>query len=194
MFSLFLSVIAITSVAAVPAPPLRVCADPANLPFSDRMRGGFDNRIAAVIASDLHRQIQFVWMPESRRFVRKTLDAGRCDMLMGAPSALSGVLSSDPYYESEYVLVSRKDRSLRVRSFDDPMLNGSRIGVQIAGDEYTPPAAALARRGLAPRLRAFPISGNAIVRAVESNQIDLAAMWGPAAGYFAMHSDVPLTI
>src|SRR5947209_726663 len=101
MYSLFLSFVVMA------APPLRVCADPANLPFSSRDAAGFDNRIARLVASELHRPLDFVWMPETKHFVRKTLAASKCDVLMGVPQGLPDVLTTQPYYRSSYVFVSR---------------------------------------------------------------------------------------
>lgn len=39
--------------AAFAAPPLRVCADPNNLPFSNARGEGFENKIARLLARDL---------------------------------------------------------------------------------------------------------------------------------------------
>ena len=46
----------LASLSAIAAPPLRICADPDNLPFSNRAGAGFDDRIAVLVARDLHRR------------------------------------------------------------------------------------------------------------------------------------------
>src|SRR3954466_9246804 len=93
--------------AAAPAAPLRVCADPNNLPFSNRRLEGFENKIAAIVARDLGRPIAYVWQPQRRGFLRTTLNAQRCDVVIGIPSELEAVHTTRPYYRSTYVFVSR---------------------------------------------------------------------------------------
>src|SRR5689334_13761562 len=96
-------------------PPLRVCADPNNLPFSNRRQEGFENRIATLVARDLHRPLRYVWLPERRGYVRRTLNAGICDVLLGVPEHLETVLPTRPYYRSTYVFLSRADDPRVVR-------------------------------------------------------------------------------
>jgi mxaJ protein len=197
--------------AAVPrsprasAPPLRVCADPNNLPFSNRAQEGFENRIAALLAADLGRSLRYVWLPERRGYVRHTLGSGVCDMLLGVPEHLeAAVLLTRPYYRSTYVFLSRADDRRRVRSLDDPLLRQLKVGVHMIGDDYqnTPPAHALARRHIDRNVVGFPIYGDyakpnppsKIVEAVASGDIDLAIVWGPFAGYFAPKQAVKLRI
>ncbi|HET6778742.1 MAG TPA: transporter substrate-binding domain-containing protein, partial [Gemmatimonadales bacterium] len=117
-----------------PAPPLRICADPNNLPFSNQRLEGFENRIAELIARELKTTVSYVWWAQRRGFIRNTLAAGQCDVVMGVPSDLPSVLTTRPYYRSRYVFVSRADRNLVVRSFDDSLLQELRIGVQVVGD------------------------------------------------------------
>src|SRR5215213_9385377 len=81
-------------------PVLRVCADPNNLPFSNRAQAGFENRLAQLVARELHRTVEYTWWPQRRGFVRQTLDAGRCDLVMGMPSTDDRILTTRPYYAS----------------------------------------------------------------------------------------------
>jgi quinoprotein dehydrogenase-associated probable ABC transporter substrate-binding protein len=190
--------------AAATAPPLRVCADPNNLPFSNRREEGFDNRIADLVASELGRPLRYVWLPERRGFVRRTLGAGLCDVLLGVPEHLEAVLPTRPYYRSTYVFLSRADDPRTVRTLDDPLLRKLRVGVHMIGDDYqnTPPAHALARRHITSNVVGFPIYGDyakpnppsKIVEAVARGDIDLAIVWGPFAGYFAPRQPVKLRI
>src|SRR5437868_2265902 len=110
--------------AARPAEPrvLRICADPNNLPFSNARREGFENRIAALVARDLQARLEYTWMPQRRGFFRNTLKAGRCDVVVGVPSAFELAATTSPYYRSTYVFVSRSDRRLDIRSLDDSLL------------------------------------------------------------------------
>ena len=182
----------------------RVCADPNNLPFSNREEQGFENRIASLLARELHLPVVYTWLPQGRGFVRKTLKAGLCDVILGVPAAYGPTLTTRPYYRSTYVFVQRADRNLSVTSLDDTVLRRLRIGVQMIGDDYhnTPPVQALATRGIIDNVIGFPIFGDygepnperRIVDAVASDTIDVAIVWGPLAGYFASRGAVPLTI
>src|SRR5579884_1504757 len=134
---------------------IRVCADPNNLPYSNDAREGFENRLAELIAKDLGASLEYFWWPGRKTFIEKTLNQGRCDVVMGVPRDLNSVLTTEPYYRSTYVLVSRKDGAPVVTSLLDPRLENWRIGVQIVGDDYAPPANILARRGLTSHLVGF---------------------------------------
>lgn len=186
-----------------PAVPLRVCADPNNLPFSNDRKEGLENRLADLVARELRTTVSYVWWAQRRGFVRNTLAAGQCDLIMGVPSNLPSVLATRPYYRSSYVFVTRKDRNLGITSFDDPRLRQLRIGVQVVGDgANTPPMDALARRGLARNLVGFTVFGDyarpnppaRIVEAVSRGEVDIALVWGPLAGFFADRYPVDLEL
>jgi mxaJ protein len=186
------------------APVLRVCADPNNLPFSNDRGDGFENRIADLLATDRHARLEYTWWAQRRGFIRNTLAAGACDVVVGMPTGTAAVLTTRAYYRSTYVFVSRADRGLRLGSLDDPGLQRLRIGVQLIGDDFanTPPAHALAARGLRENIVGFPVYGDysrphplsPIVDAVADGAIDTAVVWGPEAGYFARHAAVAMTI
>jgi mxaJ protein len=183
---------------------LRVCADPNNLPFSNQREEGFENKIAALLAQDLRDDLSYTWWAQRRGFVRHTLKAGLCDVIMGVPANYEMVETTRPYYRSSYVFVTRKDDALDIASFDDPQLRTLRIGVQMIGDDAsnTPPAHALARRGVVENVRGFMIYGDynspeptaPIIDAVATGEIDVAIAWGPQAGYFAAREPVPLSL
>jgi len=183
---------------------LRVCADPNNMPFSNQKQEGFENRIASLIARDLGVPVQYTWWPERRGFVRNTLKARTCDVVMQVPAGYELTEHTAPYYRSTYVFVTRADRHLTIKSFDDPALRHLRIGIHMMGDDYanSPAASALARRGLAGQIVPFMIYGDyslpdppaGIIRAVARDSIDVAVAWGPLAGYFAKRSPVRLVL
>ncbi|HET6763616.1 MAG TPA: substrate-binding domain-containing protein [Longimicrobiaceae bacterium] len=177
---------------------LRVCADPNNLPFSDGAGRGFENRLAEMVAAELHARVRYTWWAQRRGFFRSTLKAGLCDVVLGMPSSMEMAWTTRPYYRSGYVFLSRKDRQIAVGSLDDPALAGMRIGVQVLGDDgANPPAVhALTRRGLARNLVGYSVYGDyarqappaAIVDGVARGEVDVAVVWGPLAGYFARRS------
>jgi len=205
-------VVMIAMAAARPAPapgagaaaPLRICADPNNLPFSNQAREGFENKIAGLIGADLGRDVQYTWWAQRRGFVRNTLNARTCDLVVGTTAGMELLATTRPYYRSTYVFVSRRDRKLGIRSFDDAKLRSLKIGVQLVGDDgaNTPPAHALAKRGLAQRLVGYTVYGDyrhaspasQIVDAVIADKVDIAVVWGPLAGFAAKHAAVPLDI
>jgi mxaJ protein len=190
--------------ADAPVRELRICADPNNLPFSNRRLEGFENKIAEILARDLGARITYTWWAQRRGFFRNTLKAGLCDVVLGVPTGMERAVPTRPYYRSTYVFVSRADRALDVRSFDDPALRNLRIGVQLAGDDYanTPPAHALTRRRIVGNVVGFTLYGDygkenppaRIVEAVARKEIDIAVVWGPLAGYFARRQRVALRI
>jgi len=167
---------------------LRVCADPDNLPFSNRAQRGFENQIAQVLARAMHTNVQYTWQRMGRGFVREILNKHRCDVLLGIPQNFPAVLTTAPYYRSSYMFVTRKGDGLRLASFDEPQLKRMKIGVQVLSEEYAPPAQALGRRGLIANLVGFKTTGSdtrSIVDAVVRKKVDAAVVWGPSAGYFA---------
>jgi mxaJ protein len=195
-FLSFLCFVLVSSSFAFAA-PLKVCADPDNLPFSNRKAQGFDNRIAAVLAGELGRKLEFVWQRAGRGFVRENLNKGVCDMLVGVTTQFRPVLTTTPYYSSSYVFITGKGRKLKLDSFDDPRLRHMKIGVQVLDDDYAPPARALSRRQLTPNIVGFDATGEEsgdIIGAVARGKIDVAVVWGPLAGYYAARQRVPLAI
>jgi len=183
---------------------LRVCADPNNLPFSNQEREGFENKIAELIAKQMKLPIEYTWFAQRRGFFRNTLRAGNCDLVIGAPEKFERADSTDPYYYSSYVFVSRRDRRLNVTSLDDPLLKNLKIGVQMIGDDATntPPAHALSDRGIISNVVGYTVYGEytepnppaRIIDAVARKEVDIAVVWGPLAGYFAAKEPVSLDI
>lgn len=184
-----------------PAEPLRVCADPDNLPFSRQDGSGFENRIAQLLADDLKRPLRYEWLPDRRGFVRKTLGARLCDVIIGVPVGFGPALTTQPYYRSSYVFVERDSDAPPVRSVDDPRLSGMRIGVQLIGNDLaaSPPGYALARQGYTSNVRGYPVPGERpaaarMVSAIADGELDGAMVWGPQAGYFASRAAVPMRV
>lgn len=183
---------------------LRVCADPNNLPFSNKAGEGFENRLAELVAGKLNEKVVYTWWANRRGFIRNTLKAGTCDAVMGAPVGYDLVEATQPYYRSTYVFVSRADRHLDIASIKDQRLRSLRIGVHLIGDDgaNTPPAHALGDQGIIENVVGYPIYGDyrqpnpplVLLDALAKGDIDIAAVWGPLAGYYAKSSAIPLTI
>jgi mxaJ protein len=196
----FLSVCVLLLIAWMPAgsaSPLRICADPVNLPFSNRAEQGFDNRIAVLVAHQLHREPVFVWTRNGRGFLREQFNRNVCDVLVGVPQKMRGVLTTVPYYRSAYVFATPTRNHREIASFSDPHLNGMRIGLQALEDNLSPPSLALIRTGHAAQLvgfNSYGVHGADIVRAVADGRVGTAVVWGPLAGYFVSRYHLPLKL
>jgi len=191
---------------AVPvwARELRVCADPNNLPFSNRQEQGFENRLIALLAHDIGATVTYAWWAQRRGNVRNTLEEDVCDVIPGVSASVEMLDTTRPYYRSAYVFVTRRDRHLHLSGFDDARLRRLTIGVQMIGDDFsnTPPAHSLTNRGIVTNVRGYMVYGNyantaparSIIDAVADGSVDVAIVWGPTAGYFAANGTIPLLL
>jgi mxaJ protein len=190
--------------AAEHVEPLRVCADPNNLPFSNQRGEGLENKLAELLSRALDRPLEYTWWAQRRGFIRNTLAAGRCDVVMGVPRDFELALTTRPYYRSSYVFVQPRALTPPLRSLDDRRLPQLRIGVPLIGDDgaNAPPVHALARRGVIEHVIGYSMLGDygepnppaRLIEAVARGELDAAIAWGPLAGYFARRSHAPLRL
>ncbi|MGF1622586.1 MAG: substrate-binding domain-containing protein [Rhodomicrobiaceae bacterium] len=178
---------------------LRVCADPANMPFSNQKQEGFENRVAEVIGKALDIPVTYYWFPQATGFIRNTLRLNKCDIVVGYAQGHELVQNTNHYYSSAYVLITRGDGALsEVESLDDPRLKGKRIGV-VAG---TPPATNLAVNGLLASVRPFQLNvdrrfyspAEDMVRQIANDELDAALLWGPIGAYYAKQHPVAFKV
>jgi quinoprotein dehydrogenase-associated probable ABC transporter substrate-binding protein len=191
------------SVAAAgePLKSLTVCADPGNMPLSNQKGEGFENKIAQVIGSALGTGVEYYWRPSIERgLMRTTLSEGNCDLWMDMASDTEGAAVLSPLYRSTFVLAYRNDKGLNIKSLDDPALKKLRIGVfQVSAMRQ-----ALAEHHIVDNTVIHYLSHNADI--VADNQpsyqvqqvidggLDVAAAWGPMAGYYQKVLHAPLVI
>ena len=183
---------------------LRIAADPNNLPFSNDKLEGFENKIAELVAKELNAKIEYVWRAQRRGFFRETFKEGNCNLVMGVPWNFDPVLSTDPYYQSTYVAVSKKGKLPGLASLADERLKTARIGVHLVGDDgfNTPPVHALTELNIITNMVGFTIYGNyaesnppsRIIDAVKNGEIDAAVVWGPFGGFFSRDQTSALVI
>jgi quinoprotein dehydrogenase-associated probable ABC transporter substrate-binding protein len=187
------------SIELVDPKVFRVCADPHNLPFSNDAGEGFENKIAELFARKLDKGLGYSWFPQSVGFVRNTLNAHKCDVIMGFPQGGDLAQSTNPYYRTAYALVFRRDNGLDgVEALSDPRLKGKRIGV-VAG---TPPATYLAVNGLMGTAKGYQLvvdtrvdsSAEAMMKDLTAGEIDAGVLWGPMAGYHAKRIGADVTV
>ncbi|MGH6840089.1 MAG: substrate-binding domain-containing protein, partial [Methylocella sp.] len=187
------------SIELVDPKVLRVCADPRNLPFSNAAGEGFENKIAALLAQKLGKTLAYEYYPGATGFVRNTLNAHRCDLIMGMPQGDDIVQGTNPYYRTSYALVSKQGAGLEtIESLEDPRLQGKRIGI-VAG---TPPSTNLAVNGLLENAKSYPLVVDTrfdapaalMIGDLEAGRIDVAILWGPIAGYLARRAKIPMQV
>ena len=178
---------------------LRVCADPRNLPFSNDKGEGFENKLGELLADKLHKKLDYMYFPQATGFVRMTLGAHRCDVIMGFPQGDDMVQGTNPYYRTAYALVAKGGSGLEdVATLGDNRLKGKHIGI-VAG---TPPATNMAANGLMADAKSYPLmidtrldsSAEAMIGDLTAGKIDAGILWGPMAGYYAKKASPPLHV
>src|SRR5260370_35773915 len=177
---------------------LRICADPNNLPFSDEEKEGFENKIAALIGDELGLKVDYIWSPQVIGFVRNTLRAHLCDLVMGTVAGDEVMQTTNPYYFPTYAMLYRSDKGLELDGLQDPRLVGLRLGI-VAG---TPPADLLARYDLMSHTKPYALTVDTraasptheMVQDLVDGTIEVGFLWGPIAGYYRKHDALPLTL
>jgi quinoprotein dehydrogenase-associated probable ABC transporter substrate-binding protein len=177
---------------------LKVCADPNNLPFSDEKKEGFENKIADLMGSELGLKVDYAWFPQVIGFVRNTLRAHLCDLVMGTVAGDEIMQTTNPYYFTTYVMFYRSDKGLAADGVQDPRLASLRLGV-VGG---TPPADLLARYDLMAHTKPYALTVDTrfespthdMVQDVVDGTVDVGFLWGPIAGYYRKRDDLPLTL
>jgi quinoprotein dehydrogenase-associated probable ABC transporter substrate-binding protein len=187
------------SVELVDPKVFRVCADPSNLPFSDEQGEGFENKLAELFARKLNEPTNYTYYPQVIGFVRNTLNALRCDVIIGTAVGDQMVQTTNPYYRTTYALVFRPNTGLDgISTLEDPRLKDKHIGI-VAG---TPPATILAADGLMGDAKPYPLtvdtrttsSPRMMTDDIAAGRIDAGVLWGPMAGYYAQHTTPHLTV
>ena len=187
------------SIELVDPKVLRVCADPRNLPFSNDKGEGFENKLGELFAEKLQKKLDYMFFPQATGFVRMTLGAHRCDVIMGFPQGDDMAQGTNPYYRTAYAMVARQGSGLdEVATLGDARLKGKHVGI-VAG---TPPATNMAANGLMADAKSYPLmidtrfdsSAAAMIDDLAAGKIDAAVLWGPMAGFYAKKANPPLHV
>ena len=177
----------------------RACADPRNLPFSNEAGEGFENKIAELFAGELGKSAAYAFYPSATGFIRNTLNAHRCDVVLGIAQGDDLVQPTNPYYRTSYAAAYRTGGPLEgLDSLSDPRLMTAKIGI-VAG---TPPATYLAENGLLGRIKSYPLGVDTrydspthdMMDDLDRGEIDVALLWGPIAGYYALKAKTATTV
>jgi quinoprotein dehydrogenase-associated probable ABC transporter substrate-binding protein len=177
----------------------RACADPRDLPLSNEAGEGFENKIADLFARKLGKSVAYTFYPDAIGFIRNTLNAYHCDVVMGTAQGDDLVQPTNPYYRTSYAAAYRQDGPLKgMDSLSDPRLKTARIGI-VAG---TPPATYLAMNGLLGQIKSYRLgvdtrydsSTHEMMDDLDKGEIDVALLWGPFAGYYASKAKTPTAV
>lgn len=178
---------------------LRVCADPADLPFSNQKEEGFENKIANIIGEELKLPVTYTWFPKATGFVRMTLGAKRCDLVIGWGQGDDLVLNTNAIYRSTSALIYKKGTGLDgVDTLADPRLKGKRFGVQQGSAGGT----LAAHYGLMSNVHGYPMivdrrydnPAKRMIDDIRNGDVDAGILWGPIAAYWASRDGEPLVV
>lgn len=178
---------------------LRVCADPADLPFSNDKKEGFENKIADIIGDELKLPVVYTWFPKATGFIRMTLNAKRCDLVIGWGQGDDMVLNTNAIYRSTSALIYKKGTGLDgVETLADPRLQGKRIGVQQGSAGGT----LAAQYGLMANVHGYPMivdrrysnPAEDMMNDIRKGEVDAGILWGPIAAYWAKRDGEPLVV
>lgn len=178
---------------------LRVCADPSDLPFSNQKGEGFENKIADIIADELKLPVKYTWFPKSMGFIRMTLGAKRCDLVIGWGQGDDIVLNTNAIYRSTSVLLYKKGTGLDgIETIADPRLKGKRIGVE----QGSPGGNVVAANGLMGNVRGYPMNvdrryfnpAEDMINDIRKGEVDAGVLWGPIGAYWASRGGEPLVV
>jgi quinoprotein dehydrogenase-associated probable ABC transporter substrate-binding protein len=193
----------IESVPVKKIEPLRVCADPGNMPMSNNKGEGFSNKIASIIAEGMGTTATFFYRPYlNRGLTRQTFDNNECDILMDMTPDDERMTTTTPLYKSTFVLAYRSDKGINIQSLEDPkLLNEYKVGVF----QHSAIRTVLQEKGI-KRENTFvrTIAHDADLRPerqphrsvqqVLDGELDIAAIWGPMAGWYKSIKNAPITI
>jgi quinoprotein dehydrogenase-associated probable ABC transporter substrate-binding protein len=177
----------------------RACADPHALPFSNEAGEGFENKIASLLAHKLGKSVAYTFYPDATGFIRNTLNAHRCDVVLGIAQGDDLVQPTSPYYRTSYAIAYHQDGPFKgLDSLGDPRLKTAKIGI-VAG---TPPATFLAEDGLLGHIKSYALVSDSrfdsptheMMDDLERGEIDVALLWGPIAGYYATKAKTPTAV
>jgi quinoprotein dehydrogenase-associated probable ABC transporter substrate-binding protein len=178
---------------------LRVCADPADLPFSNQKGEGFENKIAEIVGDELKLPVVYTWFPKTMGFIRMTLGAKKCDLVIGWGQGDDIVLNTNAIYRSTSALVYKKGTGLDgVDTLADPRLKGKKMGVV----QGSPGGNYIAKYGLMGNIKSYPMMvdrryfnpAEAMMNDIRSGEVDAGVQWGPIDAYWAARDGEKLVV
>ena len=171
---------------------LRVCADPNNLPYSNQELEGYENKIANLFAKKLGDiPVLYTWYPMTSGFVRRTLNAKTCDLIITFPAIHEFVQNSNPFFSSSYVMMTLEEKNINIKSLSDPIIKEKNYKIGII--HATPPTSHVAKNKLFEQVKFYLQAADPrkqkpwtdITNDLVNGELDIAILWGPYAGYEA---------
>ena len=178
---------------------LRICADPNNLPYSNQKKEGYENKIAELFAKKLGDiPVFYTWYPMTSGFVRRTLNAKTCDLIITFPAIHEFVQNSNPFYNSSYVLMTLEENNINIKKLSDPIIKEKNYKIGII--HATPPSSHVAKNSLFDQVEFYLQAADPrkqkpwkeMTNDLVSGKLDIAILWGPLAGYEAKLSEKPI--
>jgi quinoprotein dehydrogenase-associated probable ABC transporter substrate-binding protein len=177
---------------------LRVCADPSDLPFSNDKGEGFENKIAELIGRDLNEKVSYTFFPDSQGFIRATLGHNKCDVIIGTAAGSGDVATTDAYYHTAYMMVTRRADNYATDKVSDWHIAGKRFGL-IAS---TPPTDLIVEHNLMDQTSIYQLMvdtrinqpSHDMIKDLVAGKVDVALLWGPIVGYYTKHDNLPLKL
>jgi quinoprotein dehydrogenase-associated probable ABC transporter substrate-binding protein len=189
---------------------VRVCADGYNMPYSNKEKQGFDNRIAELLGEELGLPVEYYWFPQRIGFSRNTIkktdpETGRflCDLAMSIPEHTDFLKPTKPYWSSIEAMVYRTGEGYELKSIEDiAKVSREQKPLRIGIFDRGVTTKQLLDLGLASQIQYYQMmsgdvrenAGRIIEGALAKGEIDVALLWGPIAGYYASVSDVPMAV
>ena len=178
---------------------LRVCADPSDLPSSNEKGEGFDNKIADILAEELKIPVVYTWFPKATGFIRMTLAAKKCDLVIGWGQGDDMVLNTNAIYRSTAALVYKAGNGFDgIDTLADPRLKGKKIGVV----QGSPGGNYVAKHGLMGNIKGYRLMvdrrhdnpAEEMMNDIRSGEVDVGVEWGPLAAYWAARGGEKLVV
>ena len=180
---------------------LRICADPNNLPYSNQNNEGYENKIADLFAKKLGNiPVIYSWYPMTSGFVRRTLDAKTCDLIVTFPAIHEFVQNSNPFYNSSYAFMSLEERNINIKTLSDPQIKEKKYKIGII--HATPPSSYVVKYKLFDQVKFYRQAADPrkqkpwvdVTNDLVDGKIDIGILWGPYAGYEAKKAKKPIKI
>lgn len=183
---------------------LKVCTAEDEMPYANRNGEGFENKLAVFVARELGMRLEQVFWSDPRYVVRDYLDKGQCDLMIGVDQGDPRLLTSEPYYRSGYVFISRTADGLALIDWNSEALRKAQRIAFVPGTPAETMMRAIGRYndmfnyeqelvGFKSRRNQYVKYDNArLVGEVAAGRADIAVLWGPAAARYVKLSP-PLT-
>jgi mxaJ protein len=186
--------------------PLKVCAAENEMPYSNNKGEGFENKLAEFVGRELGRKVEYVSWTDPRYFIRDLLDKKQCDLVMGLDTGDPRVATTQPYYRSGYVFITKEQDAETAQNWDGELIKKAKNIAFMPGTPAETMLRAIGRYNdmfnyqhelvgfKSPRNQYVKYENSKLVSEVASGKAEVAVLWGPAAARYVKESSVPLAM